>query len=361
VEGVQLRVSNAIGSLIDRALAAGRSLLNLIGLGGPQPGVQTGGGPVADDRLPEVEFDVDDDDHEHHRIWWQEEAGRKRLVMSSHTTRKMREVLTIARQRVVRFTGGERTRRTNLLDRADAAVVDVERLDDVLANKRTTGDARVQARSALLAAEGLLANLVKSIIKGTSLRKGRERYRLEGMVGTYSQLNSIGGTGDRFEADHQPAADVLVRAAGLTANDGHALFPPTSQLRRFYTAGAHSSGGLTIILGELRHALGRTYGMSAAGAEAEMVGEVRKAIGGRADQRLAVKRVLRLEAGRDSRAMLSVITRPYSHAETWQDVWALNLKTDKDVQDLAGEIRESVRAGEARINLQTFDDIDSTA
>ena len=176
-------------------------------------------------------------------------------------------------------------------------------------------------------------------------------------------MEEIGGTGDEFTGDHQPAKGFLDVAARITPAGGfqgdNKLFGENTRLNVEWRAGGHAHGATTINMHEARHRKTRTYKgkiwAPRAVWRAALVTAVQNATGVAA-KRDAVIAALEQAARDDATHALgaAVYGAPLSDKELWGDLYGLGLKNDVEREQLRERIRAQVRDGESHMSMQSL-------
>jgi hypothetical protein len=117
-------------------------------------------------------------------------------------------------------------------------------------------------KAATQVAENAVASALKTLLAGVDINAFDQRYKLEGLVGTYGSMPRQ--SGDKLTPDHQPQAALVKYVADLE------YFDPATKTTKLLFAGrhvrtltsGHATGAVAINLHENRHKLGLTYGRS---------------------------------------------------------------------------------------------------
>ena len=189
--------------------------------------------------------------------------------------------------------------------------------------------------------------LSKLVGDDRSIADAIEKYKLEGMTGTYGSIPKP--PGDDFTADHQP------QAAVLTAASKFKFFGKDGELNERAEGRAHA--GYAINLYKARHVAGATYGFKGKETKESFLARVRPAVKDKpaADQRRAVVALLKLDLHRDVAAIKSVVKAKHD-ALIWKDVMD-KAGDDKAGQKLVGEIRGRIVGGEDQVANQDLDSL----
>jgi hypothetical protein len=195
----------------------------------------------------------------------------------------------------------------------------------------------------------MLSKLLSTLVgDDPNVGKEVEKYKLEGLTGTFSSMPKP--PGDDFTPDHPPQAAVLVKAARFR------FFSPNGQLVE--RAEGRAKEGYAINLYKKRHQLGRTYGYKGKETKQDFFDEIRPLIKDRPanEQRQEVIRLMKAALRRDVAAIKQVVRAPYDQP-AWDDVTAIT--KGKKTQEVVGEIRTRINAGEDQIANQDLDSLTS--
>ncbi|MCF7805487.1 MAG: DUF4157 domain-containing protein [Candidatus Marinimicrobia bacterium] len=208
------------------------------------------------------------------------------------------------------------------------------------AEKDTTG-----LQQQVMNLEVELAAILRDILVYDNPLKTKEKYKLEGWVGTYGTMPRA--KYDKLTPDHQPQASLLKYVATLPEFKGKGV--------QNVVKGSHVDGGYAINLHELRHKAGRTYGNKGKGtlsSAKQNIRSVREPISADEpdERRTAVIGAVQAEINKDVSAMKSVISRDKNFADI--DRTEMD-KEDKD--QLKKDVRSKIDTGESRIKAQNLD------
>ena len=325
-------VNRGIDWLIDRALRVGRGLLNL---GRRAAGAV--GGTLNWGRFRRS-FTAGG---EQHSVYLQERGGRREVMIAS-TPQPVAQFLTWYEGRL---GANPPPAKVVLLRQARAQLRIVEASTAELAQVDESAKQAISDR--LLGEETELSNIIRRLLSGER-RWGsiRERYLLEGMVGTYASMPRA--SGDLLTPDHQPQAAVLKYAA----RQSYFRRQPAMQAR---AAGRHAAGGIAINLQDARHKAGRTWGTKGTGTKNAFIAAVEAQTDpaqAAVENRRIVVGLLRSDLDADVAAMRAVYNQPPTHA-VWADLDAHGL-TPEEKQEAVTEIRGRVLAGESRVQSQNL-------
>ncbi|HEY1287546.1 MAG TPA: hypothetical protein VGF58_04415, partial [Burkholderiales bacterium] len=224
-----------------------------------------------------------------------------------------------------------------------------KRIVGEIASLKKKGEAWKDRQRELLDANVMLSKLLSTLVgEDPAVAKEVEKYKLEGLTGTFSSMPKP--KGDDFTPDHQPQAAVLVKAARF------GFFSPNGQLSE--RAEGRAKEGYAINLYKKRHQLGRTYGYKGGETKQDFFDEVRPLIKDRPanEQRQEVIRLMKAALRRDVAAIKQVVRAPYDQP-AWEDV--AKITKGKKTQEVVGEIRTRINAGEDQIANQDLDSLTS--
>ncbi|MBI4473200.1 MAG: hypothetical protein HY646_11060 [Acidobacteria bacterium] len=238
-----------------------------------------------------------------------------------------------------------------LISKIEAAVAVAQKMvDDIAAvEKANANDPKLEGmQRALLAKNVELSGLLSDLVgKDESIGAMKEKYLLEGLTGTYGSMPKP--RGDDFTADHQPQAAILQAAASFD------YFSEEGELAARAERRAHA--GFAINLHKLRHEAGRTYGHKGKRTKEEFLGEIKKAtksVRGAAQKRRIVVETIKSDMIKDVEAMRTVANHDAKTA-VWSDI--VGTKKTKEKEQLVGEVRVRILAGESQIASQDIDSL----
>jgi hypothetical protein len=174
----------------------------------------------------------------------------------------------------------------------------------------------------------------------SDLAKTKERYKLEGLTGTYGTIPKP--KGDYLTGDHQPQAAVIK----LLAARPYFQTKPGDPLRH-RAAGSHADNAYVVNLQATRHAGGRTYGGKGASTKETFVASVQKMEKeepSAPERRKMAVELLQKELSADVAEMRKVYNSPET-APVWSDLDAFTTGDKKAKQSLVKEIRGQVNKG----------------
>ncbi len=235
------------------------------------------------------------------------------------------------------------------LQTAKKTLAEIRTLSAAIEAKRRAGEpvSAPQQQKMLKLQTTMSKNLKTMLGKKSALAKGKERYKLEGLAGTYATIPKP--SGDFLTGDHQPQAatfKVLRKKKYFQVKQGQAL-----QER---AAGKHAQNAYVINLSAIRHEAGRTYGSKGKSTKATFVTKIQameKAEPSQPKRRVEAVKILKGELQADVSAMRSVYARTYSDP-IWKDLDPF-VSGDPDVKKgLVQQIRTQVSRGQTVIASQ---------
>ncbi|OQZ04846.1 MAG: hypothetical protein B6D34_01045 [Candidatus Brocadia sp. UTAMX1] len=238
---------------------------------------------------------------------------------------------------------------SGIINRIRDHIVKAKAIVQEIANLRKKG-AEWKARQQDLLKKNveLSRDLSKLVGDDRSIGKAIEKYKLEGMAGTYGSIPKP--PGDDFTADHQPQAAVLIAASKFD------FFSKDGNLNERSEKRAHQ--GYAINLHKARHMAGATYGYKGKETKESFLSRVKPAVKDKppAEQRKAVIMLLKSDLRRDVAAIKSVVKSQYD-APIWNDVREKTGNDKEAGKKLVGEIRVRIVAGEDQIANQDLDSL----
>ncbi|GAW87274.1 hypothetical protein bplSymb_SCF06902P001 [Bathymodiolus platifrons methanotrophic gill symbiont] len=201
----------------------------------------------------------------------------------------------------------------------------------------------------ILQKEVVLSGKVKSILGGTGkLKDAVEKYKLEGLTGTYASMPKP--RYDDLTADHQPQAAILQAAAKLpyfkTGTKGQNMRD---------RAASRANAGFAINLQSKRHMEGRTYGGKGTATKNNFLNKVESETSSLSkvqDKRNAVVNLIKNDLSADVTAMRNVVTKK----ENWKDLARFGLKK-KEEDKLRNDTKAQILSGENRVASQDLDSL----
>jgi hypothetical protein len=250
---------------------------------------------------------------------------------------------------LTRQAAGFRAEHAELIDDIRDRIRFAKGIVGEIASLKKNGAAWKDRQRTLLDANVMLSKLLSTLVgEDPMVGKKVAKYKLEGLTGTYGSIPKP--PADDFTPDHQPQAAVLVKAAKFR------FFSPDGTLNE--RAEGRAKEGYAINLYKRRHQLGRTYGMKGKGTKADFFDDLRPLIKDRpaSEQRQEVIRLLKAAVRNDAAAIKQVVRAQYDDENTWGDVTKFTGQ-GKVGQDLVGEIRTRINAGEDQIVNQDLDEL----
>jgi hypothetical protein len=236
------------------------------------------------------------------------------------------------------------------LDKAKATITSIAKLASSIskleAKKQPVPDADRQQMLSLQT--DLCKHLSGLLGKKDALAKGKARYKLEGLTGTFATVPKP--SGDYLTGDHQPQA----AAIKLLAGKPYFQKPFGTDLRN-RAGGKHAQNAYVINLQDARHKAGRTWGPKGGQTKTAFDNAVLKmeASEKKADRRRALAvDLLKAELSADVGQMRDVYNKKAENDPVWSDLDPIvsNDKTAKS--ELIKEIRAQVNSGLAVMAAQ---------
>jgi len=300
-----------------------------------------------------------DADGETHTIYVDADSGTPRLMIASAPQ--------AAADFLEWYLGKQRDRKAFEKENADkitpvktaiaASQKAVSALEKAQKDKKATDKEIEDLQRALLDKNVVLSEALRLLLgDDRSVAKARERYKLEGLTGTYGSMPKP--TGDDLTADHQPQAAILEAAAEFD------YFSDTGQLVK--RAAARAKLGFAINLYKVRHEEGRTFGRKGKITKDAFIKRVEARITSRMSQ--AAQRKIVISEIRDDLTgpngdvtAMKKVARADASTAIWKDIMNLGgaKKNKKDNEALVEEIRKRILSGEDQIASQDLDSLTS--
>ena len=193
----------------------------------------------------------------------------------------------------------------------------------------------------------LCKQLSKLLGKKDSLAKGKERYKLEGLTGTYASVPKP--SGDYLTGDHQPQAAAIKFLAGRKY-----FQKPFGNDIRNRAGGKHAQNAFVINLQDARHKAGRTWGPKGGSTKTAFENSVTNmevSAKNDGDRRVRAVDLLKTELSADVTQMRTVYQKG-ENDPVWSDLDPI-LSNDKTAKsELIKEIRGQVTSGLAVMAAQ---------
>ena len=230
-----------------------------------------------------------------------------------------------------------------LITKAEKLVADIEK------SKKKVDDVPAPAKQqALLAVSTQISALIAKMVGGDEkIGKLKEKYLLEGQVGTYATIPKP--VGDQLTPDHQPQASVILAAADFFRED---LGVQGGDLAK--RAESRAAQGYAINLHFRRHVAGATYGSKGEtreGFRQKLSKEAGKLKIGAAKAK--VVEMLRAALQKDVKQMKEVAGAKVTH-EAWKQLKD-EIQPVKKAEALKEEIADRIVKGENQVASQPFD------
>ena len=289
---------------------------------------------------------VDEEDNEAHHITGRIEGGKLVATISSQT-QHLDEFIAAA-EKSGRFDS--KTKAPQLAT-VRTAVASLESALQALTKDQEDPQKAPAARTVVQTAEQAVATALKALLAGVTAKEFDERYKLEGLVGTYGSMPKQ--SGDKLTPDHQPQAALLKYVADLEYVDAATgttkLLFAGKRVRGM--ASGHATGGVAINLHHARHVLGATYGKSVPGdVLTGIAAEAAKKTGTAETKRKAVIGQVRMRLNKEVDAMVRIANTDSSYEDVKE--WA---KTAKKTPPLIEKLKAQIKAGEDSVRSQDLD------
>lgn len=281
-----------------------------------------------------------------HSITVNQLGGKPRLTIESTPQDALEFVNSYVAARKAKSEDFEIKNSKKIAD-CKAAIGNSQKLVAEIDKKSTAGKKEEELASEyqkLLDLNTLVAEALRALIgDDRDFGNMRDKYKLEGLAGTYGTIPRP--PGDDFTPDHQPQAAAIQAAATFDQME------PGAKLKERAEKRAHK--GYSINLHKIRHEAGRTFGFKGKSTKAEFLSAARAAIGSttdKAEQRRKVIGVLKADLLADVKIMETVVENPknYKDLESFTTV-------DDDKQKLQTEIRGRVKHGLTQMKAQNLD------
>jgi hypothetical protein len=347
VSGAIKKVITALHEKVDKGIDA--AIAWIVAKAKQLFGIKDKDGPEGAGEVPTTAF-VDEEENEQHHISGRMDNGKLVATISSQT-QHLDEFIAEA-EKAGRFDSKIKAAQLDAVKKA------VSTLESTLHALEIAQDEpqKAAARPAVQAAELAVAEAVKSLLAGVSLKEFDERYALEGMVATYGSMPKQ--TYDKLTPDHQPQAALVKYVAALEYDD-----PDTGVREQLFkgkqvqtVSTGHATGAVAINLHHSRHLLGLTYGKSvnagvtqAISAVAKMKVPVKGKEAALAAQRSAVMHIVK---DRLKHEVSDISTK--IKASAFEDVtdW---VKKKKRADEYTAKLRTRIEKGEDAVLKQNLE------
>ncbi len=296
--------------------------------------------------MPKHSFTAGD---EQHTISVKKSGGRKILYIAS-TPSPIANFLT----------GYEKKNKSSLTDKKKADIKSakayiksdinpllsaVDKLKETSANKKKITSLNKQ----ILQKEVVLSGKVKSILGGTGkLKDAVEKYKLEGLTGTYGSMPKP--RYDDLTADHQPQAAILQAAAKLP------YFEKVAEGKKMRDrAASRANAGYAINLQSKRHMAGRTYGGKGTATKNSFLDKVEAQTSSLIkdqDKRNVVVNLIKKDLSADVTSIRGVVSKK----DNWKDLAKFGLKK-KEEDKLRNDTKSQILSGESRVASQDLESL----
>ncbi len=244
---------------------------------------------------------------------------------------------------------------TKHLADAKAAIAELTtKAAEIDAMKRTKKPVPAAKQQEVLALQTRLSASLKGLLgRNDDIAKAKERYKLEGLAGTYGTVPKP--SGDQLTGDHQPQAATFVELAKRpyfkTGKEGANV--------RSRASGSHADNAYVVNLQGTRHMAGRTYG----GKGTATINSFRKSIDAidaakpdGQERRNAAVALLKTELRQDVHDMRTVYRRPEIDP-VWSDLDPFTAGDAAAKTTLVKAIRAQVNKGEDLLANQPMNEL----
>lgn len=339
LEKITAPINKVIDTVIDKVVAFARKLVGKV-----KAGAKTVKDAVSNFLWPKKSFTAGEESH----TLYFSDSGQPMI-------RSTPQALESFIKAVEADAGGglSATKAAHLKD-AKATLGEIKKLAKQIADletaKKTVPAAKQQK---MLELQTAMSTSLKALLGDKSnLAKARERYKLEGLTGTYGTIPKP--TGDYLTGDHQPQAAVIKL---LAARPYFSKGAEGAQMRH-RAGGSHADNAYVINLQGTRHAAGRTYGGKGTATKDAFDSAVKAMEGGESDpaeRRKKAVALLKKELSADVTAMRAVYKKGVKDP-VWADLDGFT-STQKDKETLVKEIRGQVDKGETVIASQPINEL----
>ncbi|MBA1443750.1 MAG: DUF4157 domain-containing protein [Gammaproteobacteria bacterium] len=351
IQRIQARVDRAIDRMVDWIARQGRRLL-------------AGGRAVAGRARAAVAGVINwlgfrrrfSADGASHSIYFQRQGNQQRLMIASVPRPAMQFLneYKVARNNLSGTGQQTKLQKWNQArDHVQNNIVPLAREIQQAQRNNATAAQKEQLRQRMMQQEVQLTNLLRQLLSGErNWGRVREKYRLEGMVGTYASMPRA--VSDRITPDHQPQNTVFTHAASLPCFRTN-LNPNSSGAQNMQRhAASRTAQGHAINLHHYRHVRGRTYGRSPTG----FINNVRSQLDDTQPanlQRRIVVNLIRRELNDDVQQIRREVGSP-SNDSIWRDIYQEpQYGTQQERDQLIQQTRGQIRSGQGRIANQDLE------
>jgi hypothetical protein len=335
ITDIQAKVDKGIDAVIKWVVDKAKSIV-----GGGKEGDKKDDGTGAA-AAPETTFA---DDEETHRISARMEGDVLVGTISSET-KHLDEFLDLA-EKSGKFDAKNKAAQ---LAEARAAIGQLKAALKKLSDKKEKANEAAN-KAAAQARENEVALALKKLLSGVDLKAFDEKYKLEGLVGTYGSMPKQ--SGDKLTPDHQPQAALVKYVADLPYVD------PVSNTRKLLFAGAyvrsivggHATGAVAINLHENRHQEGLTYKQAVPSSVISSIDTAAAAPGSVDKKRKAVIGHVRTRVNTEVNKMVTVAKTVKYYPDVVKFAGG-----DKKAKPLIDKITAQVLEGEERVRSQDLD------
>ena len=337
VKKIRKPIDNVVNKVLDKVVGFARKLMKK---------GKAAAGKVMSFILPKHRFKVGEESH----TLSVKKSGDKRILLMSSTPTPIKTFL--AQYEAKHGSALSTKKKAEIVVAKNFIASDIDplltrlgKLKETELNKTKINDLNRQ----ILQKEVLLSGKVRTILGGTGNLKGTvEKYKLEGLAGTYGSMPKP--PYDDLTADHQPQAAILVAAKNLPYFRGG---PEGENMRARAANRAHA--GYAVNLQSKRHMAGRTYGGKGGATKNLFLAKVKSetaSLNKDQDKRNVVVNLIKADLAADVTAMRSVV----ANKENWKDLAGIGLSEPQE-NKLRSDTKAQILSGESRVASQDLDSL----
>ncbi|HEY3500584.1 MAG TPA: hypothetical protein VGK73_38085 [Polyangiaceae bacterium] len=346
IEKVQAKVSKAVDVVIDKVF---NLIKKLFGKGGAKDkDKDKDDGKAVDWNAVKQKF-KDDDQHDH-TVYVAVAGGTPTLTVASAPKAAMEFIVWFVGEKGDTWAKNEKNKPKIKTAKSAATAAEKVVTKIAQAKKAKKGEAAIKKLQKDLLEKNVALGEAVSKLVGDSSLCDVEKYKLEGLTGTYGSMPKP--SGDDLTADHQPQAAVLQACAKFD------YFDDKGELVE--RAAGRAKAGFAINLYKVRHAAGRTFGSKGKGTKESFLKRVKPLVKKKppAEQRKIAVKELKAELKEDVDEMKAVANKDAAH-KYWLDVMGKKPKpaSKKQNEKLVKEIRARILAGEDQLAAQDMNSL----
>jgi len=350
IQTVTRPINKIIDKVIDRIVKFARKVLAKLKLGARKVKEKAGAAAARIKAFlwPKKSFSVEG---ESHTLYFQTRAGSHVPYIRSTPTALEDFVRAWERKAGSNISGAKKGH----LAAAKSAIGEIKKLSrEISALEKAKKRVPASKRQQMLSLQTTLSTSLKGLLDSKdSLAKAKERYKLEGLTGTYATIPKP--SGDYLTGDHQPQAAVIKYLASRPYfNTGAA-----GANMRHRAGGGHADNAYVVNLAARRHAAGRTYGSRGSATKTAFQTAVRAMEAAEPkvpERRKKAVGLLKKELSADVSVMRGVYRRKASD-NVWKDLDPFVASDDKARSKLVSQIRAQVTQGENTMAAQPMNEL----